>query len=279
MPRTSLLAGLGLLFLVVVLSTIYLGSRSGPVAPSLQPASDGGAQQVASDQAASRSREAIKEDLPGDGRGSAREGQETREEEAVEASVTAPLEDLSAKLDSVAQSFLTEEPDTIGLRNLLHDAARRAEVIEGSVQKTASGCTGKIRFPGTKLQASFEIIDGKYYQVALDVPFAQTGPFRLRSMNLDFGGEGDDVVRAGATVQFSPDTSRPPEPGMMPTCAGWSIISSESGATAGAIMVGEKDGMWQIGGLPHATRDETSEWGLNDFEVWRRVLRPHAGGN
>lgn len=181
---------------------------------------------------------------------------------------------LPSRMQDIADTFLSDDPDTIGLRSLMNELGREAEVDPESVRKSGARVTGTLRF-GEGLTAQFEYENGEY-AIDFECPPEDRSFFFARNVSLFMTEKEGQVVGASTTVQSHPNTRNAPPSEMEDTCVGWTLSSDANGSKAGAIMVGNHEGKWRIGGIPHDSLDKSAEWGLVDYASWQDALQRYC---
>jgi len=205
---------------------------------------------------------------------------------------SAPTPDLIlSRLDRLAATFLTEQPDLVGFNEFVRSLSVSARVLPESIE-TIDGelVKGEFGVDGTGLRASFEIEDDRYAvrlgnprlralsppEVALAPPFAR--------LFVSFGFREDQGIpdKAHLNVQYHPDTRRSARTSGLEDgetrLSGYTVSISTEGAKAEPILVRPSGRSWQIGRLDGVQAElvEGPPYDASAFDPWLRLLRPYA---
>lgn len=203
-----------------------------------------------------------------------------------ETAVSGDAEALEAALESVTATFLTDEPDLLGLREVLEDLSRSAEVVAESVEREEDTgvVKGKIRFGETGIAATFTI-DGDRYNLSFSASVeGPDQPFFMRTLWLGFSQELGHPTEGMTGVQFHPDARANPSKFLRPgeeEYVGWSIgVGSQHSTARPLTMRAGPEGRGWIIGKPQtesfSSLDAGWAWHPVEFEPWRVLLRPFA---
>lgn len=191
----------------------------------------------------------------------------------------APPSPLERSLDAIAETFLTAQPDVVGLLAVSADLAGSARVLPETIEVDAD--TGRIAGElvlGGGLKGSFSI-DGSAYEIEVDAAGSRA-PYFLRALNLRFSDVDGSVQDAHATVQYHPDTRASAEHtiGAGEHLVGWSLAVDPTAGTSVHPLTMQAEGRaWRIGGTTRAFEPLAFPWatGTNAFELWHARLQPH----
>jgi RNA polymerase sigma-70 factor (ECF subfamily) len=200
---------------------------------------------------------------------------------AAHAAVALP-ERAVAELDTVAETFMSEQPDILGLMGALRTAVRNANVLPDTVNKSDEdgAVRGEVSVAGMEGKVTF-MIKGKRYRVTFE-PAKVTEPRRLyRDLAVCIRDDAGQAADPGVMVQYSPvyrtvwQELQPDEVKVM----GWGLDARPDGVHAHPITMqrGAEQGEI-IYGRPKVDfpRVEPGASDLATFDAWFRLLQPYA---
>jgi len=160
------------------------------------------------------------------------------------------------RLDAIAATFLTEQPDFRGLAALWDEIAAGAALVPDSVSQDGKSVSGELSIPGSSIRAKFDISNDRY-RVSLDKTRVKgsESPYVVRSLTLAFQNKSGLVVPSGSTVQFHPDLNRTNSAefqGVLDRPLGWTMFLRDGHVQAVPLDVrSSPDGPgWRIGQSP-----------------------------
>jgi hypothetical protein len=184
------------------------------------------------------------------------------------------------RLEEIASTFVTENPDGQGLLNLLEDIARVAEVDQGSlvVDPEWSTVRGDLVIPGAAATLSFSVNNGAYQISHRQVSHSKE--YLAREVILAFR-DAPDQSGFSYGVQNHPDVERRPDRYLSSAeerRIGWTISVSSTGAVMTPISMSiDPSGGWRIG---HAQDKQVQKtpWLSSPTlrENWLSLLRRHV---
>lgn len=197
--------------------------------------------------------------------------------------IAAPSHDGPAsQLDSLAETFLTEQPDILGLMGALRTAVRNASVLPDTVNRSEvdGAVRGEISITGMECKANF-LIKGTRYRVTFEPAQApEPGAFRrdLAVCIRDDHGRAED---SGVVVQYYPvvkDATKDLH-GDEEKIMGWGLDARSDGVHANPITMrrGAEQGEYIYGRSKAVSpRLEPGASDLATFDAWLQKLQPYA---
>lgn len=186
----------------------------------------------------------------------------------------------SIRLNDVAATFLTGDPDAAGLYEVSALLAGEARVDPESleVDEETGTVTGRLDL-GEGLAGSFTI-DGSFYSVELGSTSA-ISPFLMSRVHFRFKSDRARAAETSATVQFHPDTRDKASKHLREgerRFVGWSLATTmEKGTTASPMEMEAQGHEWRIGNLGGEARELNWLWDTSSYDAWLSLLQPHAG--
>jgi RNA polymerase sigma-70 factor (ECF subfamily) len=201
---------------------------------------------------------------------------------AAPATVAGP-ERAASELDAVAETFMTEQPDILGMMGALRTAVRNAKVLPDTVNRSDEdgAVRGEISVAGMEGKASF-MIRGMRYRVTFES--AQTSrPDRFRrDLAVWIRDDHGQAADPGVMVQYFPvykDAVKDLPPESEQKVMGWGLNALPDGIHAYPITMrrGAEQGEMVYGRpKPDFPRIEPGASDLATFDAWFRLLQPYA---
>lgn len=191
-----------------------------------------------------------------------------------------------SRLDAVLDTYLTEQPEILGLHEVLQDLARRASVDPTGVvvDDTKGVAEGRMKILGFNGTATFRIDKGGY-AITFSSPAVRGDlPWMKKEISARFSDTDGMLGHLSAGVQFHPDTTTPASDYLSPgqeRIVGWVMDSIQDGSTAVPLIARSQAEGWLIGRLPDSPWKSTyinvvGGWHGGAFETWSQLLRPFA---
>ncbi len=196
--------------------------------------------------------------------------------------VVAGPERVASELDTAAETFMSEQPDILGLIGALRTAVRNASVLPETVNRSDEdgAVRGEISVASMEGKVNF-MIKGTRYRVTFEPPKMPEPHRFLRDLAICIRDDHGQARDPGVIVQYSPvyrtvwQELRPDEVKVM----GWGLDALPDGVHAHPITMqrGAEQGEI-ICGRPKTDfpRVEPGASDLATFDAWFRLLQPYA---
>jgi len=187
-----------------------------------------------------------------------------------------------AQLDSLAETFLTDQPDVFGLMGTFRSIVQDATVLPetGKQNEDDGAMEGEILVPGLGGKGTFKIT-GKQYRIEFETQKRPEPPFSGRNISLGFRDDSGRADQSSINVQYlsgsksalqvlGEDEER---------FVGWNVAVKSEGVHASPITMrrGPDQGSLIVGApLKAQPREETGAPDLAMFDAWLRLLQPYA---
>jgi RNA polymerase sigma-70 factor (ECF subfamily) len=187
-----------------------------------------------------------------------------------------------SELDSFAETFLTKQPDILGMLGAMRTAVRNATVLKETVNQSEDDgwVRGEISIAGMTSKVHF-MIRGTRYVISFD-PAVEPGVGQYRrNLDVNIRDEHGRAEDNGVVVQYFP-TARDLKKEVQGTeekLVGWGLNPMPDGVHAWPITMrrGAEQGEWVCGHTE--TVAPLLEPGASDlamFDAWLNLLQPYA---